>query len=160
PPGANVSVDGQRRGTAPITLDDLTPGQHTVTLESAIGSVTQRVNIEAGTTASLVVPLSAPQGAPISGWIAITAPVDVQVFENQRLLGSSRSDRIMMPVGRHELQFANEALGFRGSRTVQVSPGQVATVKLDMPKGSMAVNAQPWADVWIDGDHIGETPIG
>jgi serine/threonine-protein kinase len=24
----------------------------------------------------------------------------------------------------------------------------------------MAVNAQPWADVWIDGERIGETPIG
>jgi serine/threonine-protein kinase len=24
----------------------------------------------------------------------------------------------------------------------------------------MALNAQPWADVWIDGERIGETPIG
>ena len=24
----------------------------------------------------------------------------------------------------------------------------------------MALNAQPWADVWLDGEHIGETPIG
>ena len=160
PAGANVSVDGQRRGIAPVTLDDLAPGVHTVTLDSAIGTVTQRVTIEAGTTASLVVPMTAPQGVPVSGWIAINAPIDVQVFENQRLLGSSRTDRIMVSVGRHDLQFANEALGFKASRSVQVSPGQVSNVKLEMPKGTMAINAQPWADVTIDGEHIGETPIG
>jgi hypothetical protein len=160
PPGAGVSVDGQHRGNAPLTLDDLTPGAHTVTLESPAGSVTHRVTIEAGTTASLVVPMNAPQGAAVSGWIAIASPVDVQIFENQRLVGSNRTDRIMVPVGRHDLQLVNEALGLRMARTVQVAPGQVANVKLELPKGSMAINAQPWAEVSIDGEHIGETPIG
>ena len=104
--------------------------------------------------------MTAPEGVPVSGWIAIAAPVDVQIFENERLLGSNRSDRIMVAVGRHELDVANEALGYRATRTVNVSPGQVSSVKLDWPKGSMALNAQPWADVWIDGERIGETPIG
>ena len=29
-----------------------------------------------------------------------------------------------------------------------------------MPKGTIALNAVPWADVWIDGVQVGETPIG
>jgi serine/threonine-protein kinase len=36
----------------------------------------------------------------------------------------------------------------------------VATVKPDWPKGSLAVNALPWAEVSIDGERVGETPIG
>jgi serine/threonine-protein kinase len=24
----------------------------------------------------------------------------------------------------------------------------------------LAVNALPWAEVWIDGEHVGETPLG
>jgi len=43
---------------------------------------------------------------------------------------------------------------------VNVTPGQVAAIRLDWPNGSMALNAQPWADVWIDGERVGETPIG
>ena len=66
----------------------------------------------------------------------------------------------MVSAGRHELDIVNEALGYRVSRVVTVAPGQVSALRLEWPKGSMALNAQPWADVWIDGERIGETPIG
>ncbi len=29
-----------------------------------------------------------------------------------------------------------------------------------MPKGTLALNAAPWAEVWIDGEKVGDTPIG
>jgi serine/threonine protein kinase len=160
PSGARVSVDGTPRGTSPLTVEDLTPGVHRVTLENDLGSVTQEVTIEAGTTASLVVPMTVQRGVPVSGWISISAPVDVQVFEDQRLIGTSRSDRIMVSAGRHELELVNEALGYRSTRTVQVGAGQVAAVRPEWPNGSLALNAVPWADVWVDGQRIGETPIG
>jgi hypothetical protein len=160
PPGAQVTVDGRVLGKSPLTAEGLTPGQHTVVLENELGPVTQRVTIEAGTTASLVVPMTAPRNAPVSGWIAVNAPVDVQLYENQRLLGSSQTDRIMVSVGRHDIEIVNEALGYRASKTVNVSPGQTSTIKLDLPKAPMALNAQPWAEVWVDGERVGETPIG
>jgi len=160
PGGAQVSIDGRPIGKSPLTAEGLTPGQHTVVLENDLGAVTQRVNIEAGVTASLVVPLSAPKGAPVSGWIAVNAPVDVQLYENQRLLGSSQTDRIMVSVGRHDLEIVNEALGYKATKVVNVAPGGVATVKLDMPKAAVALNAVPWAEAWVDGERIGETPIG
>lgn len=160
PPGARVTIDGVARGQAPVTIEGLTPGDHTVVLANDLASVTHEVRVDAGATAALVVPMSTPQGIPVSGWIAVAAPADVQVYERDRLLGSSRSDRIMVAVGRHELDIVNEALGFRLTRVVNVTPGQVTPVKFEWPSGSMAINAQPWADVWIDGERVGETPIG
>jgi len=160
PPGATVTVDGRVLGKSPLTAEGLTPGPHTVTVENELGPVTQRVMIEAGTTASLVVPMTAPPNAPVSGWIAVSAPIDVQLYEDQRLIGSSQSDRIMVPVGRHEIELVNEPLGYRASRTVNVAPGQTATIRLDLPKAPMALNAVPWAEVWVDGERVGETPIG
>jgi hypothetical protein len=160
PAGAQVTVDGRVLGKSPLTAEGLMPGPHTVVLENELGPVTQRVTIEAGTTASLVVPMAAPRGAPVSGWISVTAPVDVQLYENQRLLGSSQTDRIMVSVGRHDLEIVNEALGYRATRVVNVTPGQTATIKLDLPKAPMALNALPWAEVWVDGERVGETPIG
>jgi hypothetical protein len=162
PSGARVSVDGVMRGTAPVTITDLTPGEHAVTLESSDrGSVKQIVAIEAGITASLMVPLGgASEGVPVSGWIAVSAPADVQVFENKRLLGTSQSDRLMVSAGRHDIEIVNETLGYRTARTIQVSPGKVTPIKIDFPKGTIALNAVPWAEVWVDGEKVGDTPIG
>ena len=162
PSGARVTVDGIPRGTAPITVVELTPGEHAVVLESDLASVKESVIIESGLTASLVVPMSATPNAnaPVSGWIAVSAPLDVQIFEDGRPIGTNLSDRIMVSAGQHEIEVVNEAVGLRVTRTVQVTAGRVASVKLEIPKGTISVNAQPWADVWIDGERIGETPIG
>ena len=160
PAGARVSVDGTPRGTSPVTVAELTPGEHTVLLESEHGSVKQIVTIEAGITASLMVPLGTPDGAPVSGWIAVTAPADVQVFENKRLIGTSQSDRLMVSAGRHDIEIVNETLGYRAARTIQVSPGKVTPLKIEFPKGTIALNAVPWAEVWVDGEKVGDTPIG
>jgi hypothetical protein len=162
PSRATVSVDGKVVGRSPVTVKGLTAGTHRVVLEHESGTFNDDVVIEAGATASLVVPLSSKPAAAanVSGWIAISAPADLQVYEGGRLVGSSRSDRIMVAVGRHELEMVNESLGYRSTRTVDVGAGQVATVKPEWPKGSMALNALPWAEVSIDGEKVGETPIG
>jgi hypothetical protein len=160
PAGATVTIDGQRRGVSPLLIEGLAPGAHVVGLQNSLSSVTEQVTIQAGATASLVVPLSAPQGVPVSGWVAVNSPVEMQLFEDGRLVGTSRSDRIMMSVGDHNLQLVNEALGYRLSRTVQVGPGRVTSMRLDPPRGTLALNASPWAEVWVDGDRVGDTPMG
>jgi len=160
PPGARVVVDGQTRGTSPVTVKDLAPGSHVVVLSNDLGSVNEDVTIQPGATASLVVPLKAPQGAPVSGWISINAPAELQIFENDRLLGTSRTDRIMVAAGRHDIEVTNEALGFRTTQSIQVTPGQVARIRPDWPMGTIAINAAPWANVTLDGKDLGETPVG
>jgi hypothetical protein len=160
PPGATVTVDGQRRGVSPMVIEGLAPGAHSVGLQNSLTSVTEQVTIQAGATASLVVPLSAPEGVPVSGWVSLNSPLEMQLFEDGRLVGNSRSERIMMSVGEHNLQVVNETLGFRVARTVQVGPGKVTPMRVDIPKGSLALNAAPWAEVWLDGDKVGDTPMG
>ena len=57
PPGARVTIDGQKRGTTPVSIRDLAPGDRRVVLEGGGRKVTQTVRIDAGITAQLVVPL-------------------------------------------------------------------------------------------------------
>jgi hypothetical protein len=66
----------------------------------------------------------------------------------------------MLAAGRHELDLVNDTLGYRGSRVVVVPPGKVAPIALELPMGVVNLNATPWAEVWIDGRRVGETPIG
>jgi len=159
PSGARVLIDGQKRGTSPLTVADLTPGTHLVTVEGQQGTATQDVNVQSGATASLVIPLNAPEIAPASGWIAVNAPVDVQLFEKGQLLGG-RSEKIVASVGKHDLEIVNDAVGYRTTKTVTVNAGATTTLKIEPPKGSISLNALPWAEVFIDGERAGETPIG
>jgi len=131
-----------------------------VTVEGPSGSMTQDVTVQSGATASLVVPLSVAPPAPTTGSIAVNAPFDMQLFEKGQLLGSSRSDKLVVPVGKHDIDLVSDAVGYRVTKTVSVTAGGVATIKVDPPKGSISLNALPWAEVFIDGNRIGETPIG
>ena len=160
PIGASVTVDGKYVGRSPVSVADLTAGTHTVVMQHDVGTLTERVLIESGRTASLVVAMGSTPKSAAAGWIRLDVPADVQVFENGRRIGSSDLERIMLPVGRHDLEFVNEALGYRAQRAVQVTPGQVSSVRLEWPRGSMAINATPWAEVLVDGARVGETPIG
>jgi hypothetical protein len=160
PAGAVVTVDGIPRGKSPVLIESLAAGEHAVSLETDVANVKQTVQVEAGQTASLVVPLGGGENAPVSGWMSVAAPVELQLFEKGRLLGSSQSERVMISAGKHEIELVNEPLGYRVVRTIQVAPGKVAPIKVEWPKGSIAINALPWADVYIDGERVGETPIG
>ena len=161
PAGAKVTVDGTPRGVAPLTIADLAPGDHEVILQSDVATARHVVSIQAGAMASLVAPMGASAaGGPVSGWLTIKAPFALEIRENGRLLGTTETDRIMMAAGRHDIELVNETLAYRSERTVQVPPGKVATVNLDLPNGAVNLNAAPWAEVWIDGQRVGETPIG
>jgi serine/threonine protein kinase len=161
PAGARVSVDGLARGPSPLTIPNLAAGAHTVVLENNGVSVKQEVNIEAGVTASLLVPLAAaPVSAPVSGWVSVTAPVEMQLYENGRLLGTTQSEKVMVPAGKHDIEITNQPLAFRVLRSVQIAPGKATPISVVLPKQRLAINALPWAEVSIDGQRIGETPLG
>jgi hypothetical protein len=51
-------------------------------------------------------------------------------------------------------------LGFTATRTVKIAAGQTASVALPMPPVTVMLNAAPWAQVWVDGQALGPTPIG
>jgi hypothetical protein len=92
-----------------------------------------------------------------SGFAAISAPIVLDVSEAGRGLGTS-DNQIMLSPGRHQLRLTNKALKYSTTQTVDIEPGEVRQIKLD-PKGAANINAQPWAEVWIDGTKAGETPI-
>jgi hypothetical protein len=108
-----------------------------------------------------VVPIGSGSSAgPVSGWITVKAPFAMEIREQGRLIGTTDTDRLMMAAGRHELDFVSESLGYRATRVVQIGPGKIVPISLDLPQGVVNLNASPWAEVWIDGRRVGETPIG
>ncbi len=175
PAGAAVALDGTLRGAAPLLLTHLAPGDHTVVVANAYRTVSQRVTVAAGETATLLIALgqaspppaaappaaaaAPPAPAPAVGWVTVSAGIELQVYEGNSLVGSSRNQRITLTPGSHTLRLVNTTLGFETTSAVTVKPGEVGTVSVQVPNGSLSVNAEPWAEVLLDGTVIGETPI-
>jgi hypothetical protein len=156
-PDSIVSVDGVERGRAPLTLRELAAGRHEVVVRTAGASYRRSVQVDPGATASLVI--GGPAASTSWGWISLKSPFVIQVLEGGRLIGTSEIDRIMLPPGNHDLEFASEPFGLRAARRVSVRAGQAAPVSIDIPQVPVNINALPWADVLIDGVRIGDTPL-
>jgi hypothetical protein len=118
----------------------------------------------AGTTRSDETARAATPRAPapglVAGLVAITAPVPMHVYAGGRLVGTTEADTIMLPVGEHDVELVSDAVGLRTRRTVTVQAGRTTALKIDPPRVAVNVNAIPWAEVWVDNQRIGETPIG
>jgi len=161
PSALPIKVDGAERGLSPVTVQNMAAGEHDVTVASGRESLRRKVSVHAGETLSLVLtPAAAVPTSVSAGWLSIDAPVALQIREDGKLLGSSESERLMMPAGTHSLEFVNGDLGFSQRSTVTVTPGKVSAVRVNLPNGTLSINAQPWALVWVDGTRVGETPIG
>ena len=158
PAGIPVSVDGRAVGRAPITVE-LAPGEHRVILAGAAAE--QTVAVEPETTTQLVISLPLKTQPPTrAGWMEVRGPIDAQVLENGQVIATTDSPRAMLPPGLHHVEVVNAAVGFREAHTVEVKPAAVSTWSFTVPDGAMAVNAVPWADVSLDGQPLGATPLG
>ena len=166
PAGAKVLVDNKPAGVTPITVLDLTPGSHAISVTGKDGSTAkQSVQVEAGATATLRLSLDRPQVAeastaaaaePTNGWVLVDAPIEMQVLQGGRQIGTS-GRRLALAPGSYarQLRSADYTTAKRG----EVSAGRVARVEVNVPDGTVNLNAAPWAEVYLDGRSLGETPI-
>ena len=119
------------------------------------------VNIQAGATSSRNASAVAASASETRtwGWITATAAFPVDIRVGGKVLGRA-GERIRMMAGRHQIELVNEDRGVRSVRTVEVVAGKVTSVGIDSPPaGLVSRNASPWAELWIDGRRIGETPL-
>jgi hypothetical protein len=158
PPGARVLVDGHSRGVSPLVIAGVAAGDHKVTVISQAGSAERSVTVPRGGTAAAMFTLPKAAG-PVGGWLAIASPFDLDVLERDEVIGTSGANRIMLAEGHHEIKLANRTLSYTDTRRVEVIAGKTTAIRVDAPKASLSVNARPWADVTIDGNATGQTPI-
>ena len=151
PAGARVLLDGSPAGETPLRIVDVAPGKHVLTFVTPAATVKRTVKVEADKTLTLDVPV-------FSGWVAIFAPILLEVSQEGRALGTTEQGRLMLPPGRHTLTLTNRDFGYSASHAVEIEAGEVRSLNVQ-PTGMVNLNAVPWAEVWIDGKKAGETPL-
>jgi hypothetical protein len=144
-----VSAASQPPAPAPVALATAAPC--TPTAEPAAAPV----------AAAPKAPPPRPAAAGlVAGLVSIAAPVPMHVYADGRLVGTTDSETIMLPVGEHDLELVSDSMGFRARKAVVVQAGRTASLEVESPRVPVHVNAIPWAEVWIDNQRVGETPIG
>jgi len=152
PSGARVTIDGTDYGVTPLAVPDLPVGRHTVRLESDAGTLERSVQVEAGVTSSMVESIYA-------GFVAVFAPVQLELLQEGRRIGTTEDGRLMLAPGTHRIQLVNERLAYRAEVTLDVLPGEVTAHSVELPDGRLSVTADPWAEVTVDGEPMGRTPL-
>jgi len=152
PPGATVAIAGQERGPTPVLIEDLPVGTHVMVLRSASGTVERRVTISAGHTTEVTESI-------YSGFVHVSAPFEISITRQGRLLQLDEQNQLMLPPGVHSLTFENTDLNFREVRRVEVSPGGRTQLAILPEATTLTVTATQPAEVFLDGERIGETSI-
>jgi PEGA domain len=155
---AVVLLDGVERGTSPLRIADLGPGDHQVIVRGDRWTARRTIQIKPRETLSLVIS-PAESTAVLPGWLTVASPIVMQLRQEGRMIGTTETDRLMLPSGEHELEFSSDVLGYRTTRKVTIASGKVTSIGVELPTGQLNVNALPWAEVWIDGERVGETPL-
>lgn len=96
----------------------------------------------------------------LAGVVTIDSPIAMNIYSGDKLVGTTAADSLMLPLGTADLEFVNDEVGYRTRRSVAVQAGRTTAVRIDVPRAPLHVNALPWAEVWVDGQRIGETPLG
>jgi hypothetical protein len=161
-PGSDVIVDGRSVGVTPLTLKVDSTTKSVRLAAPAAGAVATRSRSGARTADPPPAAATRAGVAPAAvrtGGLRLSSPIDLDVLENGRLLGSTAGPITMAP-GSHQLELVNTTLGYRTREAVVVKTGQTTPLAVSVPNGRLSINALPWAEVWIDDKLVGETPLG
>ena len=96
---------------------------------------------------------------PPTGTIRISSPIELKILEGSKVLAVPAVG-LNVPAGRHDIELVNVALGYRLRQVLEVEAGQTLSIHVTPPPGSVTIDASPWAEVSIDGQAIGRTPLG
>jgi serine/threonine-protein kinase len=132
PAGAQVTVDGKDVGAAPLTVNDVQPGEHVVEATLA-GYTSVKRTVSASTEGDrLMVVLNLPQKkVEVSrGKLTLNTEPWTHVSLNGKALGDTPLIEVALPAGRHRLQLTNDQAKIDVAVEVEVKAGQLTKKSL------------------------------
>jgi hypothetical protein len=158
PPGAAVTVDGEKvAGLTPLEVDLNPEGEHRVGV-SLDGHVSQEVRVPTGAPPAAI-DLVLEKLAP-PGFVAVSSsyPLDV-LWRGRPLARGEVSPRVSVPGGRQVLTLVSGSLFLKADYNVQVTSGGEIPLPAP-PAGKLHVRAVPDnCEVFVDGTFVDYPPI-
>jgi hypothetical protein len=155
--GANAPMSGSQQAVPSPIATQPAPGDRAV---SGRDDRSAAAMTSTAVAADAVKTRTAPAPQRPTGWLVVSAREAMSVMEGGNPIGTTEGGRLSLPEGSHDLELVDDVSGFRVMRSVRIAANRVSSLTIEFPKVPIAINAAPWADVWIDGERVGQTPVG
>ena len=159
--GARVFLDGTELGPAPMDIKDAEPGEHVVEVKAEGYLIREeRVTVSAGSASVLKLDLQPVAQAKEGGKLKIVSPVpEAEIFVDGERIGSVPQEKEIQP-GDHFVVVTKP--GYKKfEQKVRLEAGQTITVtaELEAVGALRALSTPSGAEVLIDGEPVGVTPL-
>lgn len=160
-PGVEVIVDGEPKGGANQEITGLKPGQHVVEVRAA-GFQPQSLEVQVVAGEQRIARVDLRQGAESqTARVRIVTPVpDAEVFIDGASLGKAPIERTDLSPGKHYVVVRKQGYA-EWKRELDLEAGKDVSLTAELSaSGTIKVLSNvPGADVFIDGQMMGRTPL-
>jgi hypothetical protein len=176
PRGLPVLIGGIEQGHTPARLS-VTSGEHLIEVRGPGATRVVPITVPGGAEVAHYIefgreisPSPLPAAAPAAsvvqettprwGWLEVRAASSLEIRAGGRVLGRTGGERVRLGEGQQEIELVNSETGERVRRVAHIVPGKVTMLTIaGQATGVVHLNAAPWAEVWIGGRRVGETPL-
>lgn len=102
---------------------------------------------------------TAHRRAPSAARLSVTANLPAVGYLDGHRLGTLPLTRVKVPPGNHRLRVVAVGLGAAREERLVLAAGAAQSREVRFAKGKLNIDAEPWADVWVDGARMGQTPL-
>jgi PEGA domain len=161
-PDVEVYIDGEDKGKAPVSMNDIRPGEHIIGgRKKGFKPQEQTVRVESNQNAIVSFRMEvAPPDRPHAGLKVQSTIPNAEVFLDGSSLGRAPVDRNDLDPGKHYVSVHRD--GFSDfKREIMLVENQAVTLVADLSaSGSLRILSTPeGAEVRLDGELIGRTPV-
>lgn len=160
-PGAEVHVNGTRRGTTPVVIDNLPEGDYEVLVEKPPATPFKAtVRVAKGQTSVRALLASSIPAKPTTGTLRVVSGKIVgSVYIDGLAVGNTPLEK-QLPAGEYWVVVRAKNFG-SFERRVQLAAGQTVIVDAMLhPSAKLVINSAPaGAAVFVDGKRAGVTPL-
>jgi len=93
-----------------------------------------------------------------TGFISVTTEPAADIFLGKKKLGRGSIQRASVPAGKHKLKIVLRK-GTQRTLPVSIKRGEHVEKSVAFGSGTLRIVVLPWANVWVDGDKKGQTPM-
>jgi hypothetical protein len=136
PSGAGVNIDGWDKGKTPVTVSQVKPGSHTITVKLAgYSDYTNSIEVKAGYRTSVTVPLK-QESQTGSGTLTVRSnPTGATVYLDGDKKGTAPLELQNVPAGSHKVLLTMQGYG-DSSQTVEMTDGSNKEVSVSLAKAT------------------------